>query len=339
MKAKEIRGQAPGGKRKKLADVLPLDTPIVFQFFPIYACNFKCHYCLLSTDADKRPFISDKVSMDLGLYKKCLDDITSFSSKVKVLRFVGMGEPLLHKDIAEMVACAVSRDVAHTVEILTNASLLGPEVSDSLIKAGLSRLVVSLQGATQQGCRQMSGESADLKKIIDNLRYFFKHKDKTHVYIKIVDLALENKNDQQRFYEIFGDICDTIGIEYTVPIYPCVDYDSVLEGKRAGLTQFGLPVCEVKVCPQPFFTMQINPDGKVVPCYSAAYPDILGDCNNESVCEIWKGKKFQAFRRSMLEGRKQLSRVCAECKIITHRFFPEDNLDNDAERLKKFYEL
>ncbi len=39
--------------------------------------------------------------------------------------------------------------------------------------------------------------------------------------------------------------------------------------------------------------MQINPDGKIVPCYSFEYPNIVGDCNNESMKDIWDGDKFQ----------------------------------------------
>jgi sulfatase maturation enzyme AslB (radical SAM superfamily) len=58
MKAKDISGQAPGGKRTMLAEVLPLDTPFVVQFFPIYACNFKCGYCIFSVPKPKRHFIS-----------------------------------------------------------------------------------------------------------------------------------------------------------------------------------------------------------------------------------------------------------------------------------------
>lgn len=44
MKAKDISGQAPGGKRTLLAEVLPLDTPFVVQVFPVFACNFKCNF-------------------------------------------------------------------------------------------------------------------------------------------------------------------------------------------------------------------------------------------------------------------------------------------------------
>ena len=101
MKAKEISGQAPGGKRTRLAEVLPLDTPYVVQIFPVYACNFKCRYCIFSVDRSKRGFISDTIMMDVDLFKKCVDDMGSFPNKIKVLRFVGIGEPLLHKNLVD----------------------------------------------------------------------------------------------------------------------------------------------------------------------------------------------------------------------------------------------
>lgn len=338
MKAKDISGQAPGGKRTKLAEVLPLDTPFVVQIFPVYACNFKCSYCIFSIDKAKRGFISDKIIMDFDLYKKCIDDIAMFPNKVKVLRFVGIGEPLLHKNLVDMVEYATSRDVANTVEILTNALLLTPKMSDALISAGLSRLVVSLQGVSKEKYKKICGMNIDFDNFIDNLRYFFVHKGNTHVYCKIVDCALGGKEEKQKFYDIFGDICDTIAIEHAVPIHPGVDFEKILREKDTSVTQFGLPVTEVQVCPQPFFTMQINSDGKVVPCYSFEYPGIMGDCHKNSVREIWNGKEFQHFRRKMLDGIKNVSKVCANCNMIKYRLFPEDVLNNDAERLKKFYE-
>jgi radical SAM protein with 4Fe4S-binding SPASM domain len=339
LKAKDISGQAPGGKRTILAEVLPLDTPFVVQIFPVYACNFTCSYCIFSIDKAKRGFISDKIVMDFDLYKKCIDDIALFPNKVKVLRFVGIGEPLLHKKIADMVEYAVSKDVANIVEILTNASLLTPKLSDSLISAGLSRLVVSLQGTTKDRYQKVCGTNIDFENFIENLKYFFNNKGNAQVYIKIIDCALDSKDDEQKFYEIFGDICDTMAIEHAVPIHSGVDYENILKDKDMSFTQFGLPVSEVQICPQPFFTMQINPDGKIVPCYSFEYPSIIGDCNNQSVYEIWNGKQFQHFRRTMLDGAKNVCEVCAKCNIIKYRLFPEDVLNNDAERLKKFYEL
>jgi len=340
LKARDISGQAPGGKRTKLTEALPLETPFVVQIFPVYACNFKCGYCIFSVEKAKRYFISDKIIMDFDFYKKCIDDMAKFPGKVKVLRFVGIGEPLLHKNITDMVKYALDKEVAKVVEILTNAALLTPKMSDALILSGLSRLVVSLQGTSREEYQRVCGVDIDFDNFVENLRYFFTHKGNIHMYCKIVDCALHDKGEEQKFYNIFGDICDTIAIEHAVPIHPGVDFEKILKERDSAVTQFGLPAAEVQICPQPFFTMQINPDGKVVPCYSFEYPGIMGDCNKYPVPEIWNAKAFQQFRRRMLSGVKNVNDICANCKMIKYRLFPEDVITNDdAKRLKELYKF
>ena len=46
MGARRIDGQAVNRRRRRLAEVIPLDTPYAIAMFPIYACNFKCSYCI-----------------------------------------------------------------------------------------------------------------------------------------------------------------------------------------------------------------------------------------------------------------------------------------------------
>ena len=337
-KARDISGQAPGGARQPLARVLPLATPYVVQIFPVYACNFKCGYCIFSVDKAKRGFISDRKLIDFDLYRKCVDDMTRFPDKIKVLRFVGIGEPLLHKRIVDMVAYTVDRQVAHTVEIVTNGFLLDKPTVDGLVKAGLSRLVISIQGTARETYREIAGAAVDFDKFMAQLAYLHANKGGTHVYMKIVDTALRDDADRERFFSRFGALCDSIAVENTVPIHKAIDFSGILADKENARTQFGLPVHDVAVCPQPFSHLQINPDGKVVPCYSWDYPAILGDCNNEeSVTDIWNGDRFRAFRRAMLDGVAQASAVCEDCSIIKYRWFPEDDLSADAQRLKELY--
>jgi len=332
MKAKNLSNQAPT-KRTKLIDKLPLDTPFVAQVFPIYACNFKCNYCVFQIDKSKRGFISDKVSMSLDLHNKFIDDLTMFPNKSKVLRYVGIGEPLLHKNIVDMIEYANSKNIANRIEILTNASLLTPKMSDSLISAGLDRLVISVQGISKKKYKEICGKDINFENFVDNLKYFYNNKKDAESYIKIVDTALDNKKDEKRFYEIFGDICDSIAIEHTVPIHKGIDYKDII--KDSSVTQFGLPISEVQICPQPFFTIQINPDGNIVPCYSFEYPKIMGNCNNQSLYDIWNGKEFKNFRINILNGN--LCKICEDCSIIKHRMFPEDDLSKDIIKLKKIY--
>ncbi len=339
MKATDITGTAPGGKRVRLVDVLPLDTPFMIEVYPMYACNFACKYCMMSLKKEQRRAVSRRVSLDYSLYRRCIDDIATFPEKLKILRFAGIGEPLLHKQMVDMVAYAASKNVAEKIEIISNGSLLTPQRSDALIAAGLTRLIVSIQGTTAEKYWEISGVRIDLDEFIDNLRYFYRNKtDDTQIYIKIADEALADQDDEDRFYQLFGDICDTIGVEHIVPIQPGIDYGKVLKDKNKSVTQFGLAASEVTICPQPFFTLRINTDGRVLPCYSYEFPCFVGDCNCSSVYEVWNGPEYRAFRRKMLDGVTKVSPVCARCKIIKHRLFPEDMITPaDAERLKRYY--
>mgnify|MGYP003394609575 CR=1 FL=1 len=134
------------------------------------------------------------------------------------------------------------------------------------------------------------------------------------------------------FYDAYGPVCDSMAVEHAGPIYRGAKDNDQLA--TAGMTQFGIATSEVNICPQPFSAMQVNPDGKVVPCYSIEYPCFVGDANKESLFDIWNGEKLKEFRLKMLDGRIGASANCAVCKIICHRMYPEDSLDNATERLK-----
>lgn len=338
MKATDISGQAPGGKRTKLHEVLPLDTPFLIQVFPVYACNFKCNYCIFSVDKSKRGFFSDAILLKLDAYKRCVDDMKQFNSKIKVVRFVGVGEPLLHKRIVDMVRYTVDANVSHKVEILTNGSLLSKKMSADLIDAGLNRMVISIQGTSQEKYFAVCGVKVKIDELVENIKYYYENKGSSELYIKIIDTALDGPEDEISYKLLFGDICDTIAIEHTVPIHNAIDFEPVFGSKKNDLTQFGLPVSEIKVCPQAFFHMQINPDGRIVPCYSWDYPRIIGNCNDSSLVDIWHGESFREFRRSMLDGLEHASEACVGCNIIKFRSFVEDDLAPYADRLKPFYE-
>lgn len=276
--------------------------------------------------------------MDFSLYQKCIRDLGEFPEAVKVLRIVGIGEPLLHPELLPMIRFAHERKVANTLELLTNGVLLTPTITDELVASGLDRLVISLQGTSAAKYREICGADVDFEAFLENLRYLYGNRRNLHVYIKIVDCALNGAEDEERFYRLFGDLCDTIAIEHAVPIHHGVDYADVLRDDEEPKTQFGLPVTEMTVCPQPFFTMQVNPDGNVVPCYSFEYPVIVGNAGDMSLQEIWNGDSFQSFRRRMLEGLSTAGSVCADCQISRYRLFPEDDLTPHADRLKCLFE-
>lgn len=271
--------------RSKLKDKIPLDTPYVIQIFPVYDCNNKCSYCIHSTPEKDRPFISDVKYMEYNTFQEIISDLHLFKHKIKVLRFVGIGEPLLHSRIVDMIEYAKHADIAESIELLTNGRLLTWKMSKELNEAGLDKIIVSVQE-----------ELEDI--IVKNVKMAYKQ-----VPMQTVVKAFSHKHDKIFRYE-----CNELRHETIVPLHN-------EEGNKE-LTQWGTPLKDFKVCPQTYYHMQINPDGNVVPCYNWEYPIILDNVTEDSLVNIWNGKKLEEFRKS----------GCM-CNMAKYRYRESDNID------------
>jgi len=103
-----------------------------------HLCNYRCKHCYFSSKQ-----LSDRTSLSL-------DEALSFvqhliDTKVFHLSIAG-GEPLLYPHIVDIVRAARAGGVL--VAMSTNASLLTPELAQSLFNAGLKFLQISLDGST-----------------------------------------------------------------------------------------------------------------------------------------------------------------------------------------------
>lgn len=334
-----IQNMTPSGARVRLAEALPLRTPYLIQMFPSYGCNFRCEYCIHALARDKREFISDKVSMDYELYKKCINDMKAFDSTIKMLRFAAIGEPLIHPQIAEMVGYARDAKVAQSIDIVTNGALLTKKLSDDLIRNGLSKLRVSLNGLSADDFKKYSSADVDFETYVENIRYFYRRSrgTGTKVYIKIIDYMVKGTEREALFFNLFDSLCDEIAIEHLTPTIKDIDYDAISQGMRLDKGKNEERLIESGICPQPFYMMQINPDGKVVPCCSMKYPAILGDVTEENVCDIWNGREYNHFRTLLLQD-KEMVRVCRDCNLYLYDMHEEDRLDDYVEKLLRIYQ-
>lgn len=327
----------PGGVRTPLGEVLPLDMPYLIQIFPVYACNFRCGYCIHSLDKKQHGYISDEVFMSMERYCKIIDDIKNTGKKIKMLRFAAIGEPLLHPQIADMIKYAKEANIADSIDIVTNGALLTKELSDKLIAAGLSKLRISLEGLSSEDYLKNSDARIDFEKFVDNIRYFYEHCDETKMYIKIIDYMVQKKEEQELFYNTFSSITHDIAIEHLTPTIHEIDYDKLSGGMKTDKPQNGENLIISKICPQPFYMMQFNPDGNVVPCCSMKYPCVLGNIDKNTVEEIWTGKEYNEFRQRLLKGTDNAGQVCSECNLYLYDLHSEDVLDSYADVLYDKY--
>ncbi len=325
-------------KRTELYKQLPLDVPFSVHIFPSYYCNFKCNYCLhfLSDEQlGKKNFI--KQFMNFDLYKKAIDDIALFPKKIKALIFAGHGEPLLHQDIANMIAYAKEKNIAERVEIVTNGSLLTKELADALINAGLDRLRISIQGVDGAHYKKIIGKKFDFNKLVEQIEYFYKNKKHTEVYCKIIDIAMESKEEEMVFKQIFLPISDEAAIEYAIPFVQEIDNAELKESFDCS-KQGNQAVC-AKVCSMPFYMLVVTPNGDVVPCCSTDIPLIYGNITEKSLPELWHSAIVKGFCRVQLLGNREKHPVCSACSVPQFGLQQGDYLDTQAKELLEKYKV
>ena len=101
---------------------------------PTTKCNLNCKMCFRHTWFDEP--ICD---LSLEDYRHVLE---TMPKSVETIFFGGMGEPLFHKDILEMIRLAA--ETGAEVELLTNGTLLTEKMIYGILEAGLTRLWISI---------------------------------------------------------------------------------------------------------------------------------------------------------------------------------------------------
>lgn len=326
-------------QRQRLADIIPLKTPFTFLFAPSHICNLKCFYCSQGKKRDE--LIKDGFNfnlMDFDVFLKFAEQLKQFPDKLKLIFASGIGEPLMNKRIPEMIAHLRDLDVAERLEIFTNGLLLTEEMSEALVDAGLTRIRVSLQGLTSQKYKDTSAVDIDFDDLRKKLAYFYKIRKQCELYIKVIDLALD-PGDEEKFYDMFGDICDTMYVEKFVPYQVSMgDYDNT---PHAETTVYGDKILDADVCPEPFFNWQIDVDGDVYPCCPCGLPKsfAVGNVNEMSVPEMWKDStKARELRLLHLQKQRKTHPVCGNCQVYLSKLTPADRLDDDVKRLIPLFE-
>jgi len=321
--------------RVDLYKQLPLETPFSIHVFPTYKCNFKCSYCIQAITKDemqRKGFRKEDMSFET--YKNAIDQISEYDDKIKALIFAGHGEPLMNPYISDMVAYAKENEIAERVEITTNGSLLTPKMSDKLISAGVDRLKISIQGTNEKKYQDIAKYKIDYERFLMNLEYFHKNKKHTEVYIKIIDIALDGKDDEKKFREMFEDRCSYIDIEFAIPFVKEIKKNAYnKEFDRCKQGNFN----KSRICSMPFYMQVIAPNGDILPCCSTDIPIVLGNVNKNTLKKAWKSKKQNSFLKLMLEN-KNLNTACKTCAVPEFGLQEGDYLDEKRDELIKKYE-
>ncbi|OGI00316.1 MAG: radical SAM protein [Candidatus Melainabacteria bacterium GWF2_37_15] len=330
--------------RKNLADIIPLPAPFTVYIEQTRFCNFKCFYCIHSTrDQENGEFkkLNYEIKhMNFDMCSKVVEQLAEFpKNSIKRIVFSGLGEPLANPILPELVKLVADKKIAERIEIITNGVLLTPELIDKLINAGLTNINISIQGLSSEKYEEICGKKIDFDKFLENLKYLYENKKNTQIYIKAIDATFENKEEENKFYEIFSPFADKIFIEHLIQMQRQM---SKLQSKVDTTKNFyGEEVDQTRqVCSPVFYFLQIGCDLDVFPC---PVPGLtrrisLGNIKDNTILEIWNGDKRKNFLKTMLKMQKNIIPDCKGCTNYNCIVDPLEYLDKDAAKLINLFE-
>lgn len=312
--------------RINLGEAIPLSTPFVIQLEASGFCNLECKFCPCGDKEARKLFRQDNMTEEL--FDLFVEQCKAFPEKIKILRIIGVGEPLINSKIALFVLKAKTSGAFERVEITTNGVLLNSKLSDDLIEAGLDVLLVSLEAMNDERFYEVTGKRIDVSELKRNLEYFFKHKKNTKLYIKTTDLAVADMPEgSERFFEEYDEICDYMYIEKVIENWP-----EFHAGAVAGAVRYDESAYQQRklVCVQPFKLMCVAANGDVMPC-SVDWKRALwlGNITENSLLEIWGGRELKYLRRSLLEMSPCI--FCSACRYTSQN--QPDNIDDYRETI------
>jgi hypothetical protein len=126
---------------------------------PSTVCNLTCRTCIRNVWQDPQ------TPMEMAVFEQLLTQMEAFPHLQRVV-FSGLGEPLTHPHFLEMVRLVRERDLAVTIG--TNGLLLEKALSRELVRLGVDRLVISLDGVRSETYAGVRG--APLYRVLDNIR-------------------------------------------------------------------------------------------------------------------------------------------------------------------------
>lgn len=323
MKAKIHPGYSPD--RRMLGEVLPIRTPFTVFINPTTICNLRCNYCTHGKhkeELNEIGFVQKHMNYDVFL--ESVEQLAQFDDKFKLIYMYGNGEPLCNPRLGDMIYHIRKKDITERIEFFTNGILLTPEKSLELVDSGLTQLKISIQALNSTRYKEICGVDCDYEKLIDQIKFFYENKKTCKLYIKIIDIDLDEK-DKENFYKVFGDISDEIFIEHITYTQGTMgDYGGMLKDE---VDLYGNPLMYRNVCTFPFYTLRIGVDGEINPCFEKVFDKNL-NIRNIDIYEYWNSKYLENLRVMHLQNDRSKHHICSTCKSLGCTSKPEDNIDN-----------
>ncbi len=276
--------------------------PFSISIEPTTACNLGCPECPSGLKQFSRPTGNLKPEL-LG---NILDEMGNY---LQYITFYFQGEPFIHPNMIGLIKEASKRKIFSVTS--TNAHFITEKTAAAIIDSGLNKLIISIDGTTQEVYEQYR-KKGSLAKVISGTEKILAAKKASSSKFPLVYfqfLVVRPNEHQIDDVEKLGKEMGVDGVLFKTaqvyefengnPLIPTIEkyarYKKGLDGKWRIKNKL------LNQCWKMWHSSVITWDGRIVPCcFDKDATHEMGQLGEVSFREIWNGEAYHNFRREFV---------------------------------------
>ena len=308
--------------QKARKDQVLFGYPYWLVIDPCNHCNLNCPFC----PTGQKRGVRTKGKLKLEDFKETIDILGPYLIHIDL---VNWGEPLLNENISDMVKHA--KQYGADIKIDTNLSYLNEVSAEKLIRSGLDKIVVSMDGLHEDTYSKYR-VGGNFKQVMNNLKLLLKKRRElksAKPYITWQFLVFRHNehevNDVIKMGKKLG--VDHVGITKAfigdkdwIPLnqeYSNYNVDGINKGE---LTSGHFKVLDDAFCKWPWEAIAINTNGSVSACCSVEEEkDDFGNIFDQPFEELWNSERYQdarAYIKNREDEKRDAKNICIGCKHL-----------------------
>ncbi len=274
--------------------------PPCLQIEPTSICNYRCVFCYQTDVTFTKAGSGHMGLMALPLFQRIVDQA---QDQCEALTLASRGEPLVHKQLEEMLAYVRGKFLA--LKLNTNASLLTEPLCHAILQADLNTLVFSVDAVAEPGYSQLR-VGGDLDRVVANILRFrdirARHYSGARTITRVSGVQVPGSSGIDEMERFWHDAVDQVAL---------VTYNPWENTYERPLNDVGAP------CSDLWRRMFVWWNGVVNPC-DVDYRSTLavGDATRTPLTEIWRGEAYERLRAEHLAARRSQVSPCNRCTLV-----------------------
>lgn len=288
--------------------------PFSLSVEPVNYCNLHCPQCPTGLAQITRP----KGFMPLDVFEALLSQL---AGSLSYMSLFFQGEPFLHPQLPEFARQAKLRGIFSAVS--TNGHFLTNEMARRTVESGLDRLIVSVDGASQEVYEKYR-IGGNLQLVLDGIQRILSWRGRMGLSHPLLEMQFIVFGVNESEIERMKSLKESLGADRlvlkTAQVYDYQNGSDFLTSLPRFSRYKKSPEGDYRIknrfpnhCWRMWSGAVVTEDGKVLPCcFDKDAEHVMGNIHQQPFSEIWKGERYKAFRLQVLTSRAQIT-MCRNC--------------------------